>query len=94
MLSGQKKASDRADYQEGVAQQSERVRARECELVKKPAFEKRERELELGQAAKRNLMSLVNKFQSLPLKEMRTKRKEQQLKLAHKLKSLNIYSAL
>ena len=45
LLLGQKKATDRADHKEAVAKRSER--AREHELVKKLAFEKRERELEL-----------------------------------------------
>ena len=45
LLLGHKKATDRADHKEVAAKESERVRERE--LVKKLAFEKRERELEL-----------------------------------------------
>ena len=74
LLLGHKKATDRAHHKEAAAKRSER--ARERELVKKPAFEKRERELELERAARdRNLMSQVNKFRTLALKEMRAKRK-------------------
>ena len=72
---GHKIATDRADHKEAGAKRSERVRERE--LVKKPAFEKRERDLEPERTAKRrNLMSPVNKSQTLALKEMRTKRKK------------------
>lgn len=39
-------------------------------------------------------MSPVSKFQTLALKEMRAKRKKQQLKLALKLKSFDIYLVL
>ncbi|XP_068755908.1 uncharacterized protein [Montipora capricornis] len=45
LLLGHKKATDRAHHTEAAAKRSER--AREREVVKKPAFEKRERELEL-----------------------------------------------
>ena len=51
LLLGHKKATDQAHHTEAVAKRSER--AREHELVKKPAFEKTERELELERAAKR-----------------------------------------
>ena len=52
---GHKKATDRADHKEAAAKRNER--ARERELVKKPAFEKRERELELERAAKRQKLN-------------------------------------
>ena len=48
---GHKKPTDRADHKEAAAKRNERAKKRE--LVKKPAFEKRERELELERAAKR-----------------------------------------
>ena len=48
---GTKKPTDQAHHKEAAAKRSERVS--EHELVKKLAFEKRERELELEQAAKR-----------------------------------------
>ena len=52
---GPKKAIDRADLKEAAAKLSER--ATERELVKKPSFEKRERELELERAAKRQKLN-------------------------------------
>ena len=93
LLLGHKKATDRAHHKEAVAKQSER--ARECELVKKPAFEKRERELELERAAKRQKLDEPGEqVSNLSFEGNESKEKKQQLKLAHKLKSLNIYSAL
>ena len=53
LLLEHKKATDRAHHKEAAAKRSER--SKERELVKKPAFEKREREveLELERAVKR-----------------------------------------
>ena len=57
--------------------------------------QKRQRELELERAAKRKKLNETGQqVSNLNLKEMMTKRKNHQLKLAHKLKSLKIYSAL
>ena len=63
--------------------------------MKKPAFEKRERELELERAAKRQKLDETGEqVSNLSFEGNESKEKKQQLKLAHKLKSLNIYSAL
>ena len=63
--------------------------------MKKPGFEKRERELELERAAKRQKLDETSEQVShLSFEGNESKEKKQQLKLAHKLKSLNIYSAL
>ena len=93
LLLGHKKATDRAHHKEAAAKRSER--ARERELVKKPAFEKRERELELERAAKRQKLDEPGEqVSNLSFEGNESKEKKQQLKLAHKLKSLNIYSSL
>ena len=93
LLLGHKKATDRAHHKEAAAKRSER--ARERELVKKLAFEKRERELELERVAKRQKLDEPGEqVVNLCFEGNESKEKKQQLKLAHKLKSLNIYSSL
>ena len=55
LLLRHKKGTDRPDQKEAAANRCER--ARERELVKKPPFEKRQRELELERAAKRQKLN-------------------------------------
>ena len=72
-----------------AANRSERARVRE--LVKKPAFEKRQRELELSERQRdRNLMRPVNKFQTLALKEMMTKRKKSSVSIMNDWVSFSV----
>ena len=54
--------------------------------MKKPAFEKRERELELERAAKRQKLDETGEqVSNLSFEGNESKEKKQQLKLAHKL---------
>ena len=53
LLLEHKKAADRADHKEATANFKQSETASERELVSEPAFEKREKELELEGVAKR-----------------------------------------
>ena len=83
---GHKKGSDRADHKEAAANRAER--ARERELVKKPAFERRQRELErVAKRQKRNEVGQQVSNVSFEGTEDEERKKDHELKVAHKLKS-------